>query len=72
LDSWQSIPIILNNRNRFDSLRRMVTVEPSLYAQGAAAVIRRIRSSRNVVSKMVVELSAVEPATPSLPLMPAS
>jgi hypothetical protein len=44
--------------------RLTLIVEPSLYAQGADAAIRQIRSSRNVVSEMVVELSAVKPARP--------
>jgi hypothetical protein len=46
--------------------RVTLLVEPSLFAQGADASISQIRSSRNVVIEMVVELAAVKPARPRL------
>ncbi|MDB6084519.1 MAG: hypothetical protein JWN43_2400 [Gammaproteobacteria bacterium] len=46
--------------------RVTLLVEPPLFAQGPDAAIRQIRSSRNVVAEMVVELAAVKPARPRL------
>jgi SAM-dependent methyltransferase len=42
--------------------RTTLIVEPALLAQGAEAAMNQIRTSRNLVGDMVVELTAVKPA----------
>jgi SAM-dependent methyltransferase len=42
--------------------RTTLIVEPALLAQGADAAMNQIRTSRNLVGDMVVELTAVKPA----------
>jgi hypothetical protein len=41
-----------------------LVVEPDLLAQGSAAAMSQIRTARNQVSEMVVELQAVKPSRP--------